>query len=666
MKLSIRALLLVLPLLMLTVNSCKKDDDGPATYSLQVYLNQTGNSNANALIAHIENNSDHSVLNFYGTFNIDDTPASLKTITYQKANNDTTVFYIMNDTTGRLETSYISVAGVKDPWVCKYEYIPNNNHAFIFSIYQYDWNTNTGTLKYQATLENNSGTVTHTPTYANFKTQSGFFDFLTDVPLAVGIVETVILATGGEGIVVAVAGTAVAGACGGILAGAAGLLALNLALDYILGNDANAAVPDDVPYPPNTPEQNPTLNNNPNPNLPPNPNTAIINFDANMSQQGDILVFGVSGGTAPYSYCLGFPLNFQQSTVFEGSHAVGDYWITVKDANGVCKSKYIHLDPTSNITIYDIDALLGVTTNTINDIEFDSNGNVWMATNGEGLIKFDGTNFTSYTTTNSNAPTYHWRDIEIGNDNKIYLLPYGDTQYIHCFNGSTFSGGVGFFVDPDLGMTSGNCNFFEAMYLDKATNTIWVGENYWGLSKVDLSTNTPTRYGYLFYTPQCPVGDIHSISKDNAGNIIYGTSVQNNNSFTNMLISFNGNNWNTDTYSTTTFNRAFKTIKRCQDGTNWANTTDEIVKINGGSFTSYNSSNSPINTIITTFNVDPSNNHLWVSVGASLYEFDGTNWTTHSLSDEWNITDNYVYSINFDSFGNKWFGMNGKLLKVKP
>jgi len=90
------------------------------TSNLTVYKNQTGDFNADALQAqHIDNNE---TLNFYVLFDADNNPTAIKTLTYQKTNNDTIVNLIIDSLTNKLASSYTEVNRVKSDIVMKFDY----------------------------------------------------------------------------------------------------------------------------------------------------------------------------------------------------------------------------------------------------------------------------------------------------------------------------------------------------------------------------------------------------------------------------------------------------------------------------------------------------------------------------------------------------------------
>lgn len=55
----------------------------------------------------------------------------------------------------------------------------------------------------------------------------------------------------------------------------------------------------------------------------------------------------------------------------------------------------------------------------INDIEIDVSGNVWIAANG--VIKYDGANFTQYLSDRNENPGSTVRDLEISRDNELWV-----------------------------------------------------------------------------------------------------------------------------------------------------------------------------------------------------------------------------------------------------
>ncbi|MBF9239899.1 hypothetical protein I2I05_21080 [Hymenobacter sp. BT683] len=76
-------------------------------------------------------------------------------------------------------------------------------------------------------------------------------------------------------------------------------------------------------------------------------------FSASMDGQGSILISGVSGGTAPYSYAV-TDQNYQASEVFAGPYPDGSYVVSVRSAGGCFTSQLVSLTrtlPTSDLQL---------------------------------------------------------------------------------------------------------------------------------------------------------------------------------------------------------------------------------------------------------------------------------------------------------------------------
>ena len=78
----------------------------------------------------------------------------------------------------------------------------------------------------------------------------------------------------------------------------------------------------------------------------------------------------------------------------------------------------------------------------VNDIKFDGNNNMWLATSSSGLYKFDGTTWTNWNESNSNIAADNVRAIDIDADNNIYLSAH-NTQIFPYYGGISYFDGTG-------------------------------------------------------------------------------------------------------------------------------------------------------------------------------------------------------------------------------
>ena len=323
------------------LNSCSKEEskiNEPTTSAFTVYKNQTGDANADALQA--QNTDSKGTLNFYGAFDSENNPNEIRTLTYQKANNDTIVNLIIDPLTNRLASSYFSVKGVKSPIIMKLDYIDNSKNINV-SFYNYNWTTETSNLIYASRVENNNGVVTENPFYASKKIAlPTFLEGALALGTGLAVAETVGLAAGTFTL-----SAAAAPFIAGVLATQmVTYAALGVAV-FCISNLAGAATytPSSSSPPSKTPIINPvTASSNPTPKLQPSScNNTNMTFRASMDAEGSIMITEVAGGQSPYTYMVSS--GFQQSQVFPNKYKDGSYVVGIKDANGCLSFKLVSL-----------------------------------------------------------------------------------------------------------------------------------------------------------------------------------------------------------------------------------------------------------------------------------------------------------------------------------
>lgn len=327
--------------------SCSKDDDAPKP-KLVVFKNQTGDLNADALQAQCTGGNNEYTFNIYGNFDSSNNPTDIKTLTYQKANNDTIYHYMIEPMTNRIESCFYAVNGIKSNIILKFDYPTNQTDNINVAFYDYNWQTQTSVKLYGTEIQNTSNGVLSNPNYA---AKSGTAWGLAQI--AGAFIATDIIVVGLGGTTTAILSTATAATLSAALAPLIGAVAVATSIGYIIytfTDEAGASEisPTDTPYPFNTPVNNPVpATENPTPNL--QNQTCVnnnINFGASMDASGTISVTGVNGGASPYTY---FVNDTSQTTpFFNGNYADGNYNITVKDANNCIRTKQISLSRPSN------------------------------------------------------------------------------------------------------------------------------------------------------------------------------------------------------------------------------------------------------------------------------------------------------------------------------
>lgn len=331
------------------IYSCSSDDGGsnPDPSKSQasdwtVFKNQTGDPAANALQAQYHN--QNGTLNIYGTFDQNNDPYRIYTLTYQKTDNDTLVNMVVDPLYNRVNTIFFTVNGTKQPAVAKFDYTGNNTAGV--SYYNYDWSAKTAEMLYSCNIEIPVVQGFNAAFAPNKTVLSINWAALGVLGASVAITEGIILAAGGETVIIAALGTVAAApivttiATIGITVGIAAA-----ALAVIIG-DANATEPVDRPYPDEIPTQNPVSEEeNPDNNLPVSEcaENALV-YNVFMDFEGTIVIeTPTSGGTGPYSYFLEGQSGFADIGIYANDYPNGEYTVAVKDAEGCITIKSVEL-----------------------------------------------------------------------------------------------------------------------------------------------------------------------------------------------------------------------------------------------------------------------------------------------------------------------------------
>jgi ligand-binding sensor domain-containing protein len=91
----------------------------------------------------------------------------------------------------------------------------------------------------------------------------------------------------------------------------------------------------------------------------------------------------------------------------------GKLWFGSK--NGISSfdgTNWVHFEKIENLKIKNFQ---------VNDISFDTKGNMWLATYSDGLLKFDGTNWTQINKENSRLIYDNVTAVKAASDNKVYI-----------------------------------------------------------------------------------------------------------------------------------------------------------------------------------------------------------------------------------------------------
>ncbi|MFC1558813.1 two-component regulator propeller domain-containing protein [candidate division KSB1 bacterium] len=257
-------------------------------------------------------------------------------------------------------------------------------------------------------------------------------------------------------------------------------------------------------------------------------------------------------------------------------------------------------------------------------VAIDSNGNKWFGTE-YGVCKYDGTNWTTYTTANGLA------------DNDVRSIAI-DEQGNKWFG--SYNGGVSKFDDTNWSIyttTDGLVHNRVRTIAVDSDNTMWFG-TWDGLSRFD-GTNWTT----------------YNTSSGLVSNAIWAITIDDNNNkwigTENGVSKFDGTNWTTYYPSST---KRVMDIAVDEEGNVWFAVDEEggLVKYDGANYTNYGL----IHNSSKSLEID-SRGHIWVGTISGINAFDGTNWATYTSANTDGAlgTSQHVYDIAIDKEGNKWF-----------
>jgi ligand-binding sensor domain-containing protein len=240
--------------------------------------------------------------------------------------------------------------------------------------------------------------------------------------------------------------------------------------------------------------------------------------------------------------------------------------------------------------IIDAPGINGVSYITIDAIAIDAQNNKWFGSFFLGVQKYDGNNWTSYTSSNGLA------------DDRI----------------------------TDIAIDSqGNKWFCTIKGVSKYNGTNWT--NYLKNSFV-LSVAIDLQGNKWFGT-----GDSHWVGNQ----LIYDGGV----------FKYDGINWTAYYKANGLIEGSVLSIAIDKNGTKWFGTVNGISKFDGSNWTNYSTSNGLVNNYVKSILVDK-NNNIWFGTKGGISKFDGQNWISYTTSN--GLAHNEVCGIKQDSKGNIW------------
>lgn len=267
----------------------------------------------------------------------------------------------------------------------------------------------------------------------------------------------------------------------------------------------------------------------------------------------------------------------------------------------------------------------------------DSNGNLWLGTNGDGVFKYDCTNLTSNTFENGFGG-YAVRAIKEDRTGNVW---FGTSDGVSKYDGAEFT-------NYTIGETQASNQVWSLLIDSK--DVIWVG-TIDGVSTFDGKTFTP--FTLLPETESDPLRGvssttvIHDIMEDKTGRLWFAT---NGGAFI-----YDGTSLTNISEKDGLCNNAVNDILEDTKGNIWfATHHNGVCMWDGSSFTHFDETYN-VTGIEAWSLFEDSNGHIWFPIeNSGLYRYDGKTFTNYSTAD--GLTTNAVQSIHQDAKGRIWVG----------
>jgi ligand-binding sensor domain-containing protein len=293
----------------------------------------------------------------------------------------------------------------------------------------------------------------------------------------------------------------------------------------------------------------------------------------------------------------------------------------------------------------------GLPGNIINTIAIDAQGNKWFGVIKSnhptgylpaGISKFDDTTWTIYTTADGLAGNHVYAIAIDAEGNKWF----GTDGGVSKFNNTTWT------TYDTLGLITGD-----------AEGNIWFATSY-GVSKFDGTTWTT--YDTLDGLLSCSVD---AIAIDLEGNKWFGYGYEGKG-----VTKFDGINWTNYTIADGLADNIVYEIAIDAEGNKWfgyvgdgyhTNKGKGVTKFDGINWKTYTIADGLVDNRVDVIAIDAEGNkwfgcygmYDWEqdkNIGGGISKFDGINWTTYTTED--GLASNHVNAIAIDAEGNKWFG----------
>lgn len=280
-----------------------------------------------------------------------------------------------------------------------------------------------------------------------------------------------------------------------------------------------------------------------------------------------------------------------------------------------------------------------MSTNWVYSSAVEVDGTVWITTQGGGVYRKKGNQWTNFTVQNTNGGLTENSVTKVLID-KQNTKWFGTNNYGVC----TFKNEI--WENKSTGLID---NHIKCLEMDSSGN-IWVGT---GKGAAKYNGNGWTNYSYN--DSELPEGEVRAISAGSDGSIYFGIySVLNDGG----VAKLNGNTWTIYNRRNSTINNKTFGLYAMINGALWAAGDTGVSFFNGTSWILYNSSTvsnaqitAGLNSIVT---IAPADGVVYFGGWGGLYSFDGNQWKNYNESEDDLPYTGLIDHIHIDNKGNKW------------
>lgn len=267
------------------------------------------------------------------------------------------------------------------------------------------------------------------------------------------------------------------------------------------------------------------------------------------------------------------------------------------------------------------------------DMVIDDQNNFWFSTGNGDVLHYDGNTWMEYDNSNTlEIPAVQFNTIALDENGDVWVGT-GDRCFVYDHTNWT---------EQAVGNSILSTNYVNCVAAND-NNDVWVGtqtglyqiiDGNWTEFNID---NSDLHANWIDDVEFNTNGDVWAMN-------------------TEAISIYNGSSWTSLPNIPISY---YRDLEIGSDGTVWIGSSLEgLARYQNGSWETYNSSNSELNSNkVYEIEID-ANGHAWLCTFYGIMEFDGTTWTDHSSNIPGNIPDDVAFEQDGDVWVATWQGLS--------